>query len=88
MRELRRRGETRAITRMAEEKPVYVNVPTDSLDALAEAVDSFRWAGPGNVSAWEPGEDVDNDSIAADVIVAAEALLDAVTALGIWQPKN
>lgn len=47
-----------------------------ALAALAEAVDQFRRFGPGTTENWEPGEEVDDDSLAADVVNAAAALVD------------
>lgn len=44
------------------------------LIALHKAIDRFMWQGPGSVETWEPGEDVDNDELAGDVIQAAMLL--------------
>lgn len=45
------------------------------LDELEKAVSSWEFAGPGSVDAWEPGEDMDYDAIAKDIIEIAIALV-------------
>ncbi len=43
----------------------------DPIELLAEAIESFEWAGPGNTVEWIPGENADDDELAKNVIDAA-----------------
>lgn len=51
-----------------------VSIGTEFVDEVDAAIGSFEFAGPGNVEDWEPGEDVDYDALAGDVIDAAMRL--------------
>lgn len=44
-------------------------------DELDEAVTAWEFAGPGNVDDWKPGEDVDHDALARDILEIAIALV-------------
>lgn len=41
------------------------------LKDLDAAVSSWEFAGPGNLDSWEPGEDVDYDDLARDILAIA-----------------
>lgn len=49
--------------------------PGGAMVELINACASFEFVGPGNTDDWEPGEEVDHDVLAADVINAALALV-------------